>query len=78
MLTAYLFDKQRGARIEAWQDTAQTLSATQLLWIDLSEPTDEEAREVAETFGLSRYRGRTSRARRTARPDSSNSRPTSA
>ena len=52
MLTAYLFDKERGARTEAWQDAAQTLSATQLLWIDLSEPTDEEAREVAETFGL--------------------------
>lgn len=53
MLTAYLFDKQRGARTEAWQDTAQTLRASQLLWIDLSEPTDEEEREVAETFGLS-------------------------
>jgi magnesium transporter len=53
MLTAYLFDKQRGARIEAWHDTAQSLSETQLLWIDLSEPTDAEAREVAEAFGLS-------------------------
>jgi Mg2+ and Co2+ transporter CorA len=52
MLTAYLFDKQRGEHVEAWQDAAQTLSATQLLWIDLSEPTGEEAREVTETFGL--------------------------
>ena len=52
MLTAYLFDKQRGARTDAWRDAAQTLSSTQLLWIDLCEPTDEEEREVAETFDL--------------------------
>jgi Mg2+ and Co2+ transporter CorA len=52
MLTAYLFDKQRGERVEEWQATARTLRATQLLWVDLSEPTSEDAREVAEAFGL--------------------------
>ena len=55
MLTAYLFDKQRGAKIEAWHEAAQAPSATRLLWIDLSEPTDEEAREVAEALGLSDF-----------------------
>jgi Mg2+ and Co2+ transporter CorA len=52
MLTAYLFDKQRGEQIEGRQEAAQSLNASRLLWIDLSEPTDDEEQEVVEAFGL--------------------------
>ena len=46
MLNAYLFDQRQGKRIEKWADTLHTLGASQVLWLDLLEPSVEEEREV--------------------------------
>jgi magnesium transporter len=52
MLDAYLFDQRQGKRIEAWADLLHNLSESQVLWVDLLEPSAEEAREVGEALGL--------------------------
>jgi magnesium transporter len=52
MLRAYLFDQRQGKRIEAWADALHNLGESQVLWLDLVEPSAEEAREVGEALGL--------------------------
>jgi magnesium transporter len=52
MLDAYLFDQRQGKRIEAWADLLHNLSESQVLWLDLREPSAEEVREVGEALGL--------------------------
>jgi magnesium transporter len=54
MLSAYLFDQRHGQRIEAWADVLHNLSESQMLWLDLLEPSAEEEREVGEALGLDR------------------------
>lgn len=45
MLDAYLFDEDHGKKIEAWADALDDLDQSQVLWLDLLEPSAEEARE---------------------------------
>ena len=52
MLRAYLFDKRRGQKTEAWADALSSLTKNQVLWVELLEPSAEEVREVAAAFGL--------------------------
>lgn len=52
MLTAYLFDPERGTNIDGWAESLQRLSKDEVLWVDLTEPSEQEAREVGEAFGL--------------------------
>jgi Mg2+ and Co2+ transporter CorA len=52
MLSAYLFDERQGKRIDAWADALDDLRESQLLWLDLVEPSSEERHEVEETLGL--------------------------
>ncbi len=52
MLTAYLFDRRRGLQVEDWTSSLRGLSKDELLWIDLTEPSEGEAREVARAFEL--------------------------
>jgi magnesium transporter len=52
MLSAYLFDQRRGKMIEAWADVLRELDQSQVLWLDVVEPSAEEEREVAEALGL--------------------------
>jgi magnesium transporter len=52
MLSAYLFDRRRGERIEAWGDALHKLGESQMLWLDLVEPSADEEREVREALGL--------------------------
>ncbi len=54
MVSAYLFDQQHGERIEAWQDALRGLSESQMLWLDLQNPSEEEESEVREALDLSR------------------------
>ena len=53
MLSAYLFDQRHGERIEAWQDALRGLSESQMLWLDLQEPSEKEESEVREALDLS-------------------------
>lgn len=52
MLTAYLFDERVGQSIGDWEASARGLGETQVLWIDLAAPSDEEERQVREAFSL--------------------------
>ncbi len=52
MLTAYLFDRQRGAKVETWTESFRRLSKDEVLWVDLIAPSEQEAREVTKFFGL--------------------------
>ena len=52
MLTAYLFDRKHGTKVETWTESLRGLSKDELLWVDLTAPSEEEARQVTEAFGL--------------------------
>jgi magnesium transporter len=53
MVSAYLFDRRRGERIEAWQDALRGLSESQVLWLDLQNPSEKEESEVRAALDLS-------------------------
>ena len=52
MLIAYLFDRKHGTRAETWTESLRGLSKDEVLWLDLAMPSEAEAREVTEAFGL--------------------------
>ena len=52
MLTAYLFDQRQGKPVEEWADALPSLSKNQTLWVDLVDPSEDEAQAVNEGFGL--------------------------
>lgn len=52
MLSVYLFDQRQGKRIEAWPDALHDLGASQVLWLDLLDPSETEECEVREALGL--------------------------
>jgi Mg2+ and Co2+ transporter CorA len=53
MLTAYLFDREHGTKVDAWREAFLALSEDELLWVDLITSSEDEWREIAEVFGLS-------------------------
>jgi magnesium transporter len=53
VVKAYLFDKRKGEIVEDWAASLQHLSKTQVLWLDLQDPSQEQAAEVLEALGLS-------------------------
>jgi magnesium transporter len=52
MLTAYLFDRRRGAEIEDWAGTVSKLNRNQVLWVNLLDPSGAEEDAIRETFDL--------------------------
>lgn len=52
MLSAYLFDRRHGTKIEGWSEALDDLEGSQLLWVDLLEPSLDEERQVGEALGL--------------------------
>jgi Mg2+ and Co2+ transporter CorA len=52
MLTAYLFDHKHGEKIEEWASVARKLRKNHLLWVDLTDPSDDEERAVRDGFDL--------------------------
>ncbi|HEU5212908.1 MAG TPA: CorA family divalent cation transporter [Gaiellaceae bacterium] len=52
MLTAYLFDRSEGRRVEAWPEALRDLSKNQVLWVDLVAASPGEEPAVREVFGL--------------------------
>lgn len=52
MVTAYLFDERRGEPIDDWADALHGLSEGEVLWVDLSDPSEDDGRAVREVFGL--------------------------
>jgi len=62
MLTAYLFDHKHGEKVEEWVGAARKLRKNQLLWVDLTDPSEEEERAVREGFDLADAEFRASEA----------------
>jgi magnesium transporter len=52
MVTAYLFDKNEGQEVESWVDALQSLGRNEVLWLDLTDPSDDERRQVGEVLAL--------------------------
>ncbi len=52
MLNAYLFDQRQGKKITEWRDALQGLSEHQMLWLDLLDASDDEAREVTDALAF--------------------------
>jgi magnesium transporter len=53
MVTAYLFDKQQGKEVASWADSVRNLSKNQVLWLDVTDPSEEEEGEVREALAVS-------------------------
>jgi magnesium transporter len=49
---AYLFDKREGEVVEDWTESLQHLSESQVLWLDLHDPSQEQASEVLDGLDL--------------------------
>ena len=54
MLTAYLFDRTHGTEVEDWAESFRGLSEDEVLWVDLTAPSEDERRETRQVFGLRR------------------------
>jgi magnesium transporter len=52
VLTAYLFDDRVGEEVGDWEGAARALSEDQVLWVDLTGPSDEDGRRVRDAFSL--------------------------
>ena len=52
MLTPYLFNRRRGTKLEEWAESFRGLSKDEVLWVDLTAPSEDEAREASEVLGL--------------------------
>jgi magnesium transporter len=60
MVTAYLFDRTEGTKVDAWAESFRDLTEDHVLWVNLVAPTHEEetaAREVFELSGDSHFVG---------------------
>ena len=52
MLKACLFDRRQGESVDDWAKSLQGLNKNQILWIDLIEPSEDEAAEVLDALDL--------------------------
>ena len=52
VVKAYLFDKREGEIVEDWAGSLQHLSKSQVLWLDLQDPSHEHAAEVFDALHL--------------------------
>jgi magnesium transporter len=52
VVTAYLFDRRQGRAVDDWAEALDRLGRNQILWIDVTDGSDNEAAEVLEALGL--------------------------
>jgi Mg2+ and Co2+ transporter CorA len=53
MLRAVLFGPDEGRTVDDWQERRKRLGENELLWVDLTEPADEDLKALATAFELS-------------------------
>jgi magnesium transporter len=51
-VTAYLFDRRQGKSVGDWDEALRGLNKNQVLWIDLTDPSEDEAAAVLEALDL--------------------------
>jgi Mg2+ and Co2+ transporter CorA len=49
---AYLFDRRQGKGVDNWAECLQGLTEDQVLWLDLVDPSNDDAAEVFSALGL--------------------------
>lgn len=49
---AYLFDRREGEEVESWAESFRALNKSQVLWLDLTDSSEGERREVSEVVGI--------------------------
>src|SRR6476646_5573547 len=54
---AYLFDKREGEIVEDWAGSLQHLSKSQVLWLDLQDPSQEQAADPEKTPAVEQQEG---------------------
>jgi magnesium transporter len=52
VVKAYLFDKRRGESVEDWAGCLHRLNKSQVLWLDLQDPSQRQAAEVLDMLDL--------------------------
>ncbi len=52
VLTAHLFDQRVGKLVTDWEAASRGLSETQILWVDVTAPTADDARQIRDAFAL--------------------------
>jgi magnesium transporter len=52
VVKAYLFDKRRGESVEDWAGCLHRLNKSQVLWLDLQDPSQRQAAEVLDVLDL--------------------------
>ena len=52
MVKAYLFDRRQGESVDDWAESIHRLNKNQVLWLDLMDPSDDEAAEVLDALDL--------------------------
>ena len=52
MVTAYLFDRRQGERVEDWAGALHGLNKNQILWIDLVDASEDETVDVLDALDL--------------------------
>jgi magnesium transporter len=52
MVTAYLFDRRQGERVDDWAESLHGLNKNQVLWLDLMGASEDEAAGVLDTLDL--------------------------
>jgi magnesium transporter len=52
MVKAYLFDRRQGKTVDDWAESIHRLNKNQVLWLDLMDPSEDEAAEVLDALDL--------------------------
>ena len=53
-MKAFLFDNRRGDAVESWAEAFRALDESQVLWLDLTDSTDDDQNAVFEATGIAR------------------------
>ena len=53
-MRAFLFDKRRGDEVESWAESFRALNESQMLWLDLTDSTEDDENAVFEATGIAR------------------------
>jgi magnesium transporter len=52
MVTAYLFTQRQGKKVEDWAECFQRLNKHQILWIDVTDPSEDEGADLLDALDI--------------------------
>jgi magnesium transporter len=57
MVKAYLFDRHKGVEVDSWADSVAGLTKDEVLWLDVTDPTEDEKRSIFAAFEVAEVPG---------------------